>query len=431
MLREWTTIIIVLLIITVVLDGIRRMRHHRRSALRMSLSMHQGTRKEDLKEYGSELPGGGARVATVRNESDARKFHEQLRQAKQEQIQRTGRPYKIPEQVSLNLDDQVPTLMEVDGDEQQSLQEPQQLSQQPSQQEPQQKRQQAREKPKARPQKPAAEKPAASRQDPLFDELTFGDDHRVEPSFGDSQPARLDDEQPAEQSAADQPEQEVWEIPEQKEHQITAELESAVTAPEFLPEADDEVQEQGIVQEPESPAAAEPSYREPVDESPVYEEPAVEQPEPEQPRYIEPEEVLVINVMAPRGSYFSGQGLLQTLLEQGMRYGAMNIFHHHEQPNGDGGILYSMANIVKPGTFDLNAMADFVTPGVSLFMTLPLESDAKAAFANMVDTAKALQQHLGGELKDENRSVLTAQTIEHYRNRIEEFQRKQLSRAPA
>jgi len=74
MLREWSTVIIVLLIITVVLDGLRRMRQNRRNALRMSLSMHKGTGKEELEEYGSELPSGGARVASIREEEDARLF---------------------------------------------------------------------------------------------------------------------------------------------------------------------------------------------------------------------------------------------------------------------------------------------------------------------------------------------------------------------
>lgn len=50
------------------------------------------------------------------------------------------------------------------------------------------------------------------------------------------------------------------------------------------------------------------------------------------------------------------------------------------------------------------------------------------AFNIMADTAMAIADHLGGELKDEHRSVMTAQTLEHCRQRIRDFERKLLSR---
>jgi len=47
------------------------------------------------------------------------------------------------------------------------------------------------------------------------------------------------------------------------------------------------------------------------------------------------------------------------------------------------------------------------------------------AFDAMLLTAKNIAAELGGELKDENRSVMTGQTIEHYRERIRDFSRRQ------
>jgi cell division protein ZipA len=92
-------------------------------------------------------------------------------------------------------------------------------------------------------------------------------------------------------------------------------------------------------------------------------------------------------------------------------------------------LLFSMANMVKPGTFDLDAMDNFETPGVSLFMTLPIKADSMASFDLMVDTARAIAETLGGELKDEQRSVMTRQTIEHCRQRIRDYELKKLSRS--
>ena len=45
------------------------------------------------------------------------------------------------------------------------------------------------------------------------------------------------------------------------------------------------------------------------------------------------------------------------------------------------------------------------------------------AGALMIAAARKLSHELGGDLKDEQRSVLTAQTIEHYRQRIAEYER--------
>jgi cell division protein ZipA len=144
----------------------------------------------------------------------------------------------------------------------------------------------------------------------------------------------------------------------------------------------------------------------------------------------EPEEVLIINIMAHKGEVFRGDDLLDIVLKCGLRYGSMDIFHRYSDNKGEGALLFSMANMVKPGTFDLDAMDEFTTPGVTLFMTLPINADSMQSFDLMADTAQAISQTLGGELKDEQRSVMTRQTLEHCRQRIRDFERKKLFRRP-
>lgn len=139
------------------------------------------------------------------------------------------------------------------------------------------------------------------------------------------------------------------------------------------------------------------------------------------------EEVLVINVIARDPSGFRGPALLQNILESGLRFGEMDIFHRHESMAGNGEILFSMANGVKPGTFDLDDIEHFSTRAVSFFLGMPGPRHPKQAFDLMIAAARKLSHELGGELKDDQRSVLTAQTIEHYRQRIAEFERRQLT----
>ena len=139
------------------------------------------------------------------------------------------------------------------------------------------------------------------------------------------------------------------------------------------------------------------------------------------------EEVLVISVICRDPAGFKGPALLQNILESGLRFGEMDIFHRHESMAGNGEVLFSMANAVKPGVFDLDDIDLFSTPAVSFFLGLPGPRYPKQAFDVMVAAARKLSQELNGELKDDQRSVLTAQTIEHYRQRIVEFERRALT----
>lgn len=150
-----------------------------------------------------------------------------------------------------------------------------------------------------------------------------------------------------------------------------------------------------------------------------------ELPEPEELPPVE--EVLVINVIARDPSGFRGPALLQNILESGLRFGEMDIFHRHESMAGNGEVLFSMANAVKPGTFDLDDIDHFTTPAVSFFLGLPGPRHPKQAFDVMVAAARKLSAELNGELKDDQRSVLTAQTIEHYRQRIVEYERRKMT----
>lgn len=139
------------------------------------------------------------------------------------------------------------------------------------------------------------------------------------------------------------------------------------------------------------------------------------------------EEVLVISVISRDESGFKGPALLQNILESGLRFGDMDIFHRHESMAGHGEVLFSMANAVKPGVFDLDDIDHFSTRAVSFFLGLPGPRHPKQAFDVMVAAARKLAHELNGELKDDQRSVLTAQTIEHYRQRIVEFERRALT----
>ncbi|PFG08426.1 cell division protein ZipA [Marinobacter sp. LV10MA510-1] len=139
-------------------------------------------------------------------------------------------------------------------------------------------------------------------------------------------------------------------------------------------------------------------------------------------------EVIVINVLARTGEEFQGPALQRLLEACGLLYGDMDIYHRHETTDTTSPVQFSVASAVEPGTFRPAEIAALSTPGISFFMSLPGPENALQAFNFMYETAQAVVRNLGGELKDERRSVMTSQTAEHCRQRIREFERKQHSK---
>lgn len=137
----------------------------------------------------------------------------------------------------------------------------------------------------------------------------------------------------------------------------------------------------------------------------------------------EPEEVLVLTVLASIEEPFDGPSLLQLMLACGLRFGNMNIFHASD---AHGALQYSVANAFKPGTFALDAIAQLTTRGVTFFLQLPCQAEPLEALSAMQHSATLLADTLGGTLLDDQRNIMTLQTMAQYHERVRAFQRAQL-----
>lgn len=127
-----------------------------------------------------------------------------------------------------------------------------------------------------------------------------------------------------------------------------------------------------------------------------------------------------------------GAILLQMTTELGLKYGDMDIFHRHEATSGHGPVLFSVANMFKPGTFDIYNMEQFSTEGIVLFMTLPVQGDGHQAFTMMYNAANKIADAMPrAAVLDGNRNPVTKQSVQHTYQRIREFERQQrLQRTP-
>lgn len=208
-----------------------------------------------------------------------------------------------------------------------------------------------------------------------------------------------------------------------------AHQEAVVEAPEAAVEktSQRETQPQSPI-EPELQSVADP-ISEPQTPTPVVQPPKARlAPQARAPKVKLPEgvapEVLVARVVPPKGYNFAGPGLLALIQSHGLEFGDMNIFHAYGEEADANVQQFSMANAVEPGTFDLETFDDTEFFGFTFFLMMPGPSRPLVALNRMLDVVTSLAKALGADLEDEQRSVLTPQTMEHLRERVREFERR-------
>jgi cell division protein ZipA len=103
----------------------------------------------------------------------------------------------------------------------------------------------------------------------------------------------------------------------------------------------------------------------------------------------------------------------------------MGIFHRPLDGKKDSGPVFSVANMVKPGHFDMSQIQELATPGVSFFMALPGPLPALDAWDTMLPTAQRLAELLDANVLDEERNALGRQRVAHLRDELRAWDRKQ------
>lgn len=108
--------------------------------------------------------------------------------------------------------------------------------------------------------------------------------------------------------------------------------------------------------------------------------------------------LLVQLFVVARGEHFDGSEVQAVAERQHLIPGEMDIYHRRNLDSHSQHPLFSMANLVNPGTFPFDAMETFTTPGVALFTQLEgLPSDLMI-YDELVQTARSMADTLGGDL---------------------------------
>lgn len=133
------------------------------------------------------------------------------------------------------------------------------------------------------------------------------------------------------------------------------------------------------------------------------------------------QKIVTLRLVARNKGAFPGDELALHLRGIGMRHGKFGIFHRYEGSD-ENSVIFSIASLVEPGSFDLTNLKEQRIPGISLFMVLPGPVDGAQAFDLMMVAARALAQSLNAELLDESGSTLSIQRERYLREEIIEFE---------
>ena len=135
------------------------------------------------------------------------------------------------------------------------------------------------------------------------------------------------------------------------------------------------------------------------------------------------DKIVSIYMVARAGQSLSGPDLVVAAEKAGLVYGYMNIFHRLVDNHPELGPIFSVANLVKPGYFDLRAIKELQTPGVNFFITLPGPISALDAWDTLLPTAQRMAELLDAVLLDEERNALGRQRIANIRDELRVYDR--------
>jgi cell division protein ZipA len=137
------------------------------------------------------------------------------------------------------------------------------------------------------------------------------------------------------------------------------------------------------------------------------------------------ERIVTLFVAARTGDMLVGSDVVVAAEKAGLQFGDMGIFHRPVLGKVVEGPVFSMANMVKPGNFDMSQLDSVRTPGVTLFMTLPGPLPALDAWEMLLPTAQRLAELLDAQVLDEGRNALGRQRIAHIRDELRAWDRQQ------
>ncbi|NQY42490.1 MAG: cell division protein ZipA C-terminal FtsZ-binding domain-containing protein [Legionellales bacterium] len=127
------------------------------------------------------------------------------------------------------------------------------------------------------------------------------------------------------------------------------------------------------------------------------------------------EDLVTLFVLPGYSQKFEGYELYQTLVDEGLIFGDMSIFHYFiEDKNSEARHAFSVANATEQGTFDLDSFGSKAYYGICLVMNLEISNEAEENFEIMLEKSHNIARALNGVVCDEFKNPLKNKDLEVY-----------------
>ena len=126
-----------------------------------------------------------------------------------------------------------------------------------------------------------------------------------------------------------------------------------------------------------------------------------------------PNDIVVLYILAKPNKQLAGSQVNSSAQAMGLSFGEMNIFHYRI----DGRNVFSLANMLEPGSFDANTIHDIKTTGLTVFMQIQGD-DPLDDLTEMLQRSYQLAGLLDARLCNHRREPLTEQDAENYRTQV-------------
>lgn len=136
------------------------------------------------------------------------------------------------------------------------------------------------------------------------------------------------------------------------------------------------------------------------------------------------DKIVTLYLAARAGQKLHGPDIVVAAEKAGLVYGHMGVFHRLVEGHPERGPVFSVANIMKPGSFDMAQIQALETPAIAFFLTLPAPVPALDAWETMLPTAQRMAELLDAVVLDEQRNALGRQRIAHLRDELRAYDRQ-------
>ena len=137
-------------------------------------------------------------------------------------------------------------------------------------------------------------------------------------------------------------------------------------------------------------------------------------------------DIVVLYILPKPKQELLGAHVNSSAQAMGLAFGEMNIFHYKDNAR----TVFSLANMLEPGSFNPDTIHDLRTTGLTVFMQFNGE-DPLDDLTEMLQRSYQLSGLLDARLCNHKREPLTEQDAENYRTRASEFINAKMIQTPS